>query len=356
MEALAASILLIASAPAPASAPATASASAGPLAEARRIAAAAGLLDAPCPFADGSGIPAYFHYREDGAASVADSAVLVPGSVNGTARWLTRIEEVPAWAFLAEDGSPNLGAVSLGERGIARARVGRETWEGRLTRFDAGASSGVLIDMLGGGRIKEASLELSALPTERCPDASIVTVRVRWKLGLLARLFAGDLRTAPALFALRLRDDIVARALCDPAVLSKASRLIIERDAQERLIIKKETGAPVPNGPGPPASGDRVLRALPAFVRLAEDRQGGIASAMEKTRGGTSVDPGEFLGTFLSALDGRHELQGVRLLLERRGERFSYFPGTPPRALRYWLSIVFSENGSSLSLDCDIGS
>lgn len=196
----------------------------------RAIAAMSGLHDAGCPLDGSASIPSYFHRERSGASYVAEIALVLPMTLEQTVRTLQSVEEYPRWAFVDPHGAPNLKDLAFDPHsglGEVRFADGDEaTLQGRFTLHRAGEGFGVRLELLESDPIKNVVLEVVAFPAEACSDATIVTIRLGWKIGFFGRIAARDLAWIPGLFVVALRDDLVAHALdSERAVSVLAPRL-----------------------------------------------------------------------------------------------------------------------------------
>ena len=318
---------------------ASAAAPAPSLAAADGIVSAAA-LPAGCPLERPFDVPVYFHYRVDGPWHRADFAVAVPGDVERIARWLLTPLAYPEWAFTDPQGKPNLREVEIDEpAGEGRVRVGRETWRGRVAWEEHGAVRGLRLTLLGESAVKEAYVEVTLRPAPGCSEsASLVTGRVAWKLGWMARLFGGNAKSVPALFALRLRDDVLARSLREPDARASLLGGVIRAEVGGRGIVFVE-------GPGGlrPAPGDRLLWLEPHMTDSAA--AAALARRMEARERVT-------LGAFLAALDGRHAVIGYLARVERGAAEHPVIVAGDGRSAFYRIHVAAgsAEEPSSMSI------
>lgn len=319
---------------------------------ASRMAEDAGLARASCPDVEVGGLPAFFRQDSAGGTQLAEGAALVPVAPRTVRHWLEDLEEVPAWAFLGSDGKPILGSVTLDEsRQTGALRLGDEAWEGSFRRERTETAFAIHVELVGGRRVKEAFVELGVLPAGGCAGGSVLTIRVGWRFGLLTRMFGGDLTRIPALFALRLRDDAVGRALLDdPALIARLTSVSLERGPEGDVVLARTVEAG--GKPTKWRAGLRIGRVSPSEVRVPPATLDRLREVVAPALAGRAPDPGPFMKSFLDAVEGSHAIVGANLWVTEAGPL--QFSGLPAR-LAYWIDIDVDPQGSRLSLGLDPG-
>ncbi len=289
----------------------------------------AAALPVGCPLDDPRDVPTFHAYRTEGAWHVADVAIVVPGSPERIAPWLLDPSTYPAWTLNRPDGEPNLNDVQIDEgKGEGSVRLGKEEWRGTIARTSAGSIRGVRFELADAGRVQAAYVELTLRPATGCADrGSVVTGRVAWKLGWFIRMLAGNMRHIPTLFAVRLRDDILGRALGDPAALAAL--------LGDSIRFGDAAGPPeftAGDGGSRPARGDRLLRLAP-FVIDSPVAAATVERLREEKKKHTFAD-------VLPALRGQYAMVGYLAWIERGARRQFVTVGGTDREATYKIDVI----------------
>lgn len=325
-----------------------AAAAPGVLAQPSTLDAATEILDAAalpagCPLDDPRDVPTFHAYRQDGPWHLADVAIVVPGAADHVARWLLDPHTYPDWTLNRPDGEPNLHDVQVDEtKGEGSVRLGGEEWLGTVDRISHGSVRGVRYELSDAGRVQAAYVELTLRPAPACAGrGSVVTARVAWKLGWFIRMLAGSMRRIPTLFAIRLRDDLLGRALRDPAALTALLG---------RSIRTGPTGPPeFTSGDGGfrPARGDRLLRLAP-FVVDSPDAAATVHRLHVEKKKLSFAD-------ILPSLQGRYAIVGYLAWVERGPLRRFVVVGGTDREATYKIDVTIRTGLEDSSLRMTMG-
>jgi hypothetical protein len=303
----------------------------------------AAALPAGCPLDDPRDVPTFHAYRQDGAWHLADVAIVVPGSAERVGRWLLDPRTYADWTLNRPDGEPNLGEVDVDEeRGRGRLLLGEEEWLGTIARVSTGDVRGVRYELDDAGRVQAAFVELTLRPAPGCAArGSLVTARVGWKLGWFIRMLAGNMRRIPTLFALRLRDDVLGRALREPEALRALLGSSIRPRAGEPAEFLAGAGG------FRPAPGDHLLRLAPFVV----DSAAVAATARrihEEKKKLTFAD-------ILPSFQGRYAVVGYLAWVERGPARRFVIVGGHEHEATYKIDVIIRTSLEDSSLRVKMG-
>ena len=303
----------------------------------------AAALPAGCPLDDPRDVPAFHAYRQEGAWHLADVAIVVPGSAEHVGRWLLDPKTYADWTINRPDGEPNLNEVEVDEeKGRGRVRVGKEDWNGTIARVVEGSVRGVRYELTDVGRVQAAYVEVTLRPAPGCAEhGSVVTARVAWKLGWFIRMLAGSMRRIPTLFAIRLRDDILGRALREPEAL----QALLGRS----IRLRPEGSSEFTAGEGGfrPARGDRILRMAPFVVDSPV-----LAATARKLH---EVKRKQTFADVLPSFQGRYAIVGYLAWVERGpGRRFVLVGGNEEEAT-YKIEVIIRTGLEDSSLRVKLG-
>ena len=105
----------------------------------RVVVTVSGLRDAGCPLDGSTSIPSYFHRERSGASYVAETALVLPMTLERTIRTLRSVEEYPRWAFVLRvesSGEPKMSRnFSLSQAQKATASYQETPTTGWLARW-----------------------------------------------------------------------------------------------------------------------------------------------------------------------------------------------------------------------------
>ena len=163
---------------------------------------ASGPARAACPTASGP-LPSGFAYDITDGRRSAEAVVLLPMSLSQVAPIAAAVKAEPTWTNLEAKGSV--------------------------------PPSMKLRPLLEQGKLKEPRLDVDATADAQCPGATRVVARFSWSFGALARLAGGDAKDIPALFALAVRDEVIARALTSP---ERAQALVGAAPAPDMTLVR----------------------------------------------------------------------------------------------------------------------
>jgi hypothetical protein len=301
-------------------------------------------------------VPAYFHYAQTGGVHLAEAALLLPLTLAEAADVLESVEGYPRWALVATDGSPVLRELWFDAptgRGHVRLDDSEEgLFEGVLTRRRDASARGTRIEMLGGVHIKQAAIEAVALSPAGCPGASVVTVRITWKPGVLARLFAGGMLSVPASFVLAIRDDLAAHLLLRSGSLETLVGAPLRREAGKWVVAGASRSA---EGEAP-REGEEILRVEPSMLRLGREQK----ELLERSKDGgpkvQKLSQKEALRFIYGVLSGAHTIAGYELVLGSARESRKLVLKNDPVDVSYGVHLVKIEDGFTLSLTLGPGS
>ena len=308
-----------------------------------RIARAARLADFGCPLGESLSIPSYFHQQRDGESFEAHAAVVLPLPYPEAAETILGIERYPEWALAGVDGTPRLEEFrfdrSAGIHEIRLAQLLDEPIRARVRQIRGSGRAGVHFSPTETEGMAGMFLDATVVPAGGCPQASLVTLRLRWEVGWLGRLVAGKVTRSPAMFLLKIRGDLIAHALNTP-------------DNRTRLLSGKgERDDEGWSYTGPSPAGRKEMRlgwVYPAFVELPPGRVEQLASQIRKVRKG-SRKFGDHVSLLLDALEGRHRITGYRV--ELTGEGRPAFTTVGDRAtMSYDVFLQFSEAGAGFGI------
>lgn len=195
---------------------------------------------ADCPSASGA-IPAGFAYGTTDGRHSAEAVALLPMPLAEIAPIAAAVKAEPTWTNLEAKGSAPK-AVKLRP-------------------------------LLEQGKLKEPRLDVEATADAQCPGATRVVARFSWSFGALARLAGGDAKDLPALFAIAVRDDVIARALTTPA---RAQALV---------------GAA-------PAAGMTLVRVAPQGLDIPDAALKTLLPRLEALEAASDADMGDVLRVF----------------------------------------------------------
>lgn len=299
-----------------------------PLTDARALLEREKLLAAGCPD-ETRELATWFGTTARRGVQSATTAVVVPAPLPDVAAWILQPSRWPEWLLVSPDGAPNLAAVSHdAETGrTAVSLLGSsdgEQLEGTLAIRRENGEAVASLSLEAGSPFKFVKIELAALKCD-CADTAIGVMTLTWKLGALARMFGGAHADLPTLFALRVRQDLVAQALSSPEALA-------------RVVASH-----------PVEPGTELLHAMPiAFLaspgiegRLAEHARSSGRSSMKDT-----------LELFWDAARGLRAYRGYDLLTESGDVRQRVLAvGATKGDLRHAVSVALSDEESSLGIE-----
>lgn len=317
----------------------------------RAVAAMSGLRDAGCPLDGSASIPSYFHRERSGASYIAETALVLPMTLEQTVRILRSVEEYPRWAFVDSNGAPNLKGLTFDRhtgRGEVRIADNDEaTLQGRFTLHRDGEGFGVRLELLESDPIKNVVLEVVAFPAEACPDATLVTLRLGWKIGFFGRIVARDLAWIPGLFVVALRDDLVAQALVSERAVSVLLPDLAERDDDGWRYVGEIS---LPPGIDPETIEEwRIRRIEPDGIRMPASRLARLAPLASRMERGKPSSAAVSFGAFFGGLEGRHTICAYRVTLNAATWRRI---GDPANML-YSVFLSVTDEGGSLGMSVD---
>ena len=168
---------------------------------------------AECPTATGP-LPSGFAYSVDGGRHSAEAVALLPLPVSRVAPIAEAVKAEPTWTNLEAKGSVP-GPVRLQP-------------------------------LLQQNKLKDPKLEIDAVADAQCAGATRVTARFSWSFGALARALGGDAKDIPALLAIAVRDEVIARVLTTP---EEASRRVGAAPSPDMELLRvAPQGLDVPAG------------------------------------------------------------------------------------------------------------
>lgn len=258
-----------------------------------------------CPLEGDFGLPAYFDYEPEGRTRLAEAAIVVPAGFEEVRRLLDDVKAYPEWVLRDPEGPPVLsdmnfdpdtgkGAITVGDAEGTRI-------EGVLTRKGGPSFFDLRLEMLGGEHVEEAVIELSVSPYETCEGASLVRMGARWRVSLLAYVFANEaLLSTPALFLLVIRDDLAARLMESHTGLRQALLEAAYRPEAPARSSDDSSDSP----------GVSLVHFEPAVVRPDAEEAGDLRQIVENAAKGKRSKAAPFVRAFVKAMSNATRLVG----------------------------------------------